>query len=71
MTGVGLAKIVDILIYLFIEKGLRGGISYNANRYAKANNKKMKNYDPKKLSKFVTYLNVNDLYGLAMRSYLP
>ena len=71
MTGVGLAKIVDILIYLFIEKGLRGGISYNANRYAKANNKKMKNYDPKKLSKFVTYLNVNDLYGLAMRNYLP
>ena len=71
MTGVGLAKIVDILIYLFIEKGLRGGISYNANRYAKANNKKMKNYDPKKLSKFVTYLDMNDLYGLAMRSYLP
>ena len=71
MTGVGLAKIVDILIYLFIEKGLRGGISYNANRYAKANNKKMKNYDPKKLSKFVTYLDMNDLCGLAMRSYLP
>ena len=71
MTGVRLAKIVDILMYLFIEKGLRGGISYNAKRYAKANNKKMKNYDPKKLSKFVTYLNVNDLYGLAMRSYLP
>ena len=71
MTGVRLAKIVDILMYLFIEKGLRGGISYNAKRYAKANNKKMKNYDPKKLSKFVTYLDMNDLYGLAMRSYLP
>ena len=68
MTGVRLAKIVDILMYLFIEKGLRGGISYNAKRYAKANNKKMKNYDPKKLSKFVTYLDMNDLCGLAMRS---
>ena len=71
MTGVRLAKIVDILMYLFIEKGLRGGISYNAKRYTKANSKKMKNYGPKKLSKFVTYLDMNDLCGLAMRSYLP
>ena len=38
MTGVKLEKIVDIGMYLFIEKGLRGGISYIAKRYAKANN---------------------------------
>ena len=48
MTGVRLEKIVDIHMYLFIEKGLRGGISNNAKRCVKANNKKMKNYDPKK-----------------------
>ena len=48
MTGVRLQKIVDIDMYLFIEKGLRRGISYIANRYAKTNNKYMKNYDPKK-----------------------
>ena len=48
MTGVKLEKISDIDKYLFIEKGLRGGISYIAKRYAKANNKYMKNYDPKK-----------------------
>ena len=47
MTGMRLEKIVDIDIYLFIEKGLRGGISYIAKRYAKTNNKYMKNYDLK------------------------
>ena len=34
MTGVNLEKISDIDKYLFIEKGLRGGISYIAKRYA-------------------------------------
>ena len=61
----------DIDMYLFIEKGLRGGISYIAKRYAKANNKYMKDYDPKKPSKFITYLDMNNLYGWAMSSYLP
>ena len=47
-TSVKLEKISDIDKYLFIEKGLRGGISYIAKRYAKANNKYMNDYDPKK-----------------------
>ena len=71
MTGVKLEKISDIDKYLFIEKGLRGGISYIAKRYAKANNKYMKDYDPKKPSKFITYLDMNNLYGWAMSEYLP
>ena len=50
MTGVKLEKISDIGKYLFIEKGLRGEISYIAKRYAKANNKCMNDYDPKKNS---------------------
>ena len=66
-----LKKNVHIDMYLFIEKGLRGGISYIAKRYAKANNKYMKDYDPKKPSKFITYLDMNNLYGWAMSSYLP
>ena len=41
MTGVKLQKLLDIDKYLFIEKGLIGGISYIAKRYAKANNKYM------------------------------
>ena len=56
---------------LFIEKGLTGGISYIAERYSKANNKYMKNYDPKKPSKYIFYLDMSNLYGQAMSSYLP
>ena len=71
MTGVRLEKIIDIDMYLFIEKGLRGGISYIAERYSKANNKYMKNYDPTKLSKYISYLDMNNLYRWAMSGYLP
>ena len=42
-----LKKIVDIDMYLFIKKGIRGEMFYIAKRYAKANNKYIKKYDPK------------------------
>ena len=58
-------------MYLSIEKRLRGGISYIAKRDSEPNNKYMKNYDPTKPSKFITYLDMNNLYGWAMNSYLP
>ena len=58
-------------MYLFIEKGLSGGISYIGKRYSKANNKYMKNYDPQKPSKYIEYLDMINLYGWAMSSYLP
>ena len=61
-TRARLKKLVDIDVYLFIEKGLRGGISYIAKRYSKSNNKYMKNYNPKKPSKFITYLDLNNSY---------
>ena len=54
MTGAELEKISDIDMYLFIENRLRGGISYIAKIYAKANKKYMKNCDPKKPSKSIT-----------------
>ena len=71
MTGVKLEKISDIDKYLFIEKGTRGGVSYITKRYAKANKKYMRDYDPNKPSTFITYLDKNNLYGGAMSEYLP
>ncbi|XP_053379108.1 uncharacterized protein LOC123541547 [Mercenaria mercenaria] len=71
MTGIKLDLITDIDMYLFIEKGLRGGISYISNRYSKANNKYMKDYNPKLDSKYIMYLDANNLYGWAMCQPLP
>ena len=58
-------------MYLFIEKRLRGRISYIAKRYSKANNKYMKNQDSTKLSIYISYLDMNNLYGCGMSDYLP
>ena len=70
MTGVKLGKIFDIDMYLFIEKGLREGISYIAKRYCKGNNKYKKDYDPTKPSKYISYIHVNNLYGWAMSRWV-
>ena len=71
MTDIRLDKISDIDKYFFIEKGLRGGISYIAERYAKANNEHLNDYNPEKSSTFISYLDRNNLYGWAMSEYLP
>ena len=71
MTGIKLEKISYIDQYLFIEKGTRGGISYIAKRFAKANNKYMNDYNSEESSTFITYLDQNNFYGWAMSEYLP
>ena len=71
MTDIKLELMTDIDMFQFIEKGMRGGISYIANRYGKANNKYMKTYNEKAPSKYIMYLDANNLYGWAMSQYLP
>ena len=71
MTDIKLELIIDIDMFQFIEKGMRGGVSYIVNRYGKANNKYMKEYDEKAPSKYTTYLDANNFYGWAMSQYLP
>ena len=70
MIGIELEKISDIDKYLFIEKGTRGGVSYIAKRYTKANNKYMNDYNAEVPSTFITYLDKNNLHGWAMSEYL-
>ena len=70
-TGVELELLPDYDMFLMIEEGIRGGICHAVHRYAKANNKYMKNYDKSKESSYIQYLDANDLYGAAMSEKLP
>ena len=67
ITKIELELISDTDMYLLIEKGIRGGIFNIAKRQSKANNKYMQSYDVNKPSKFIMYLEANNLYGWAMR----
>ena len=71
MTKINLELITDIDMYLMVEKGIRGGISTITNRYSIANNKHLSKYDNNKPSKYVMYLDANNLYGWAMCEHLP
>ena len=71
MTNIKLELMIDVDMYQFIEKGMRGGVSYIANRYGKANNKYMKEYNEKAPSKYIMHLDANNLYGWAMSQSLP
>ena len=60
----------DIHMLLIIEKGIRGGMCQSTHRYAKANNKYMKNYDKSIESSYLTYLDASNFYGWAMSQKL-
>lgn len=71
MTGVVLDQLTDIDMYQFCEQAIRGGTSMISHRYAKANNKYMKDYIPDAISSYIIYLDANNLYGEAMTQKLP
>ena len=71
MTKIKLELISDPDMYIFFEKGTRGGVSYISNRYSKASNKYLKSFDPKQESKHIIYLVANNVYGYAMSKFLP
>ena len=71
ITKVELEKISDADMHLFIEKCMRGGISYINKRFSKANNEYCPDYDRTKPEKYITYLDMNNLYGGTMSEYLP
>ena len=70
-TGVELELLTDYDQHLFIEKGLRGGISMVSKRYARANNHLIEGYDSSKPNTHILYLDANNLYGWAMSQPLP
>ena len=70
-TGVKLELLTDPDMYLMVERGIRGGISMISHRHSTANNKYMKDYNSNEESKYITYLDANNLYGHAMVQKLP
>ena len=72
MTEVQLELLTDPYMFLFFERGVRGGVSMITKKYAKANNRYMGDeYDPTKPSVYIPYLDANNLYGWAMSQPLP
>ena len=70
-TDVRLELLTDYQMLLIIEEGIRGGMCESTHRYAKANNRYIKNYDKKIESSYLTYLDANNLYEWAMSQKLP
>ena len=70
-TEVKLEFLTDVDMLLMVERGIKRGICHAIYRYAKANNKYLKNYNKYKEESFLQYLDANNLYGWAMSQKLP
>jgi hypothetical protein len=70
-SGENIELVSDMDMFQFFEKGMRGGTSYIAHRHSTANDKYMETYNEEDESKFLMYLDANNLYGWAMSQPLP
>ena len=71
-TGIRLELLLDPDMLLMFERGIRGGITKSVHRWAAANNPYMgSEYDKSKPTKYLQYLDANNLYGWAMSQPLP
>ena len=70
-TNIELELLTDNDMLLMVEEGITGGICHSIHRYAKANNKYMKNYNNNEESSNIQYLDAINLYGWAMSKKLP
>ena len=71
-TKIRLELLLDPDMLLMFEHGMRGGITQSVHRWARANNPYMDSeFNPNKSSKYLQYLDANNLYGWAMSQPLP
>ena len=71
-TNIELDLLTNYDMLLMVEEGIRGGICHSIHRYAKGNNKYMKNYNNNnEESSYIQYLDANNLYGWATSKKLP
>ena len=70
-TDIELELLTDYDMLLMVEEGIRGGIYHSIHRYAKVNNKYMKNYNKDEESSYIQYIDAINLYRWAMSKKLP
>ena len=70
MTEIELELISDYDVYLFVEKSMKGGTSYIAEKINKADNKNMRSYVNSKPRKYIAYLDGSNSHFWTMSQYL-